>query len=94
VSDAEVFNDGNIAKEIAYDPHMRWVLGGGLSINVIDGHATARQFAAAALSAPRAVRATVATAATSGTWLIAWSVPSLIGAPCRVQSWALRIVGL
>jgi hypothetical protein len=42
-------------KEIACDPHMGRVLGGGSSVNVIDGHATTRQFAAAALSAPTAL---------------------------------------
>jgi hypothetical protein len=56
VSNAEVVNDGNIAKEIAYDPHMGRVLGGGSSVTVIDGHATTRQFAAAALSVPSALR--------------------------------------
>ena len=55
MSNAEVVNDGNIAKEIEYDPQGR-VLGGGPSVNVIDGHATTRQFATAALSAPRALR--------------------------------------
>jgi len=48
VRKAEVVNDGNTAKEIAYHPHMGRVLGGGSSVNGIDGHATTRQFAAAA----------------------------------------------
>jgi FixJ family two-component response regulator len=56
VSNAEVVNDGNTAKEIAYYPHMGRVLGGGSSVSVIDCHATTRKFAAAApVRARRAV---------------------------------------